>query len=313
MRSYDIIIVKFFVSTVDGNRPRVRPKHLSFEAMSSIVMKGYIMENIKELVKNRRSVRTYDGRVITAEDKAKLCAFMENIKNPYGINVQFKLMNADEHGLKCPVVVGTDLYIGGKIKRVPSAFEAFGYSFEMLVLYAQSLGIGTVWLGGTMNRPAYETAMEISEDEMMPCATPLGYTAKKMSLRESMMRKAIKADERLPFEALFFDGSFDVPLTEKTAGELACPLEMVRWAPSAVNKQPWRAVVKDNAVHFYLKRSSGFGGHDTLDMQKIDIGIALCHFELAAQELGMKPIFVEEDPGIPHNESTVYIASYRME
>ena len=88
---------------------------------------------------------------------------------------------------------------------------------------------------------------------------------------------------------------------------------MVRWAPSAVNKQPWRAVVKDNAVHFYLKRSSGFGGHDTLDMQKIDIGIALCHFELAAQELGMKPSFVEEDPGIPHDESTVYIASYRME
>ena len=104
----------------------MRPKHLSFEAMSNIIMKGYIMDNIKELIKNRRSVRPYDGRVITAEDKAKLCTFMENIKNPYGINVRFKFMNADEHGLKCPVVVGTDLYIGGKIKRVPSAFEAFG-------------------------------------------------------------------------------------------------------------------------------------------------------------------------------------------
>ena len=271
------------------------------------------MENIKELVKNRRSVRTYDGRVITADDKAKLCAFMENIKNPYGINVEFKFMNADEHGLKCPVVVGTDLYIGGKIKRVPSAFEAFGYSFEMLVLYAQSLGIGTVWLGGTMNRSAYEAAMELSEDEMMPCATPLGYTAKKMSLRESIMRKAIKADERLPFEALFYDGSFDVPLNEKTAGELAYPLEMVRWAPSAVNKQPWRAVVEGNAVHFYMKRSSGFGKHEELDMQRIDMGIAMCHFDLAAQELGMKPSFSQNDPGLPHDDGTVYIASYRME
>ncbi len=271
------------------------------------------MENIKDLVKNRRSVRTYDGREITAEDKAKLCAFMENIENPYGIGVGFTLMDAGEHGLKCPVVVGTDLYVGGKIKRVPSAFEAFGYSFEMLVLYAQSLGIGTVWLGGTMNRPAYEAAMGLAEDEMMPCAGALGYSAKKMSLRESMMRKAIKADERLPFEELFFDGSFDAPLTEEKAGELAHPLEMVRWAPSAVNKQPWRAALKGNAVHFYLKRSRGFGNHEALDMQRIDMGIALCHFDLAARELGMKSRFVQDDPGIPHDDGIVYIATYRME
>ena len=271
-----------------------------------------MIKNIKDLVKSRRSVRAYDGREITAEDKAKLCAFMENTPNPYGINVEFKLMDAGEHGLKCPVVVGTDLYVGGKIKRVPSAFEAFGYSFEMLVLYAKSLGIGTVWLGGTMNRPAYEAAMELSEDEMMPCASPLGYPAKKMSLRESMMRKAIKADERLPFEELFFDGSFDAPLTEEKAGELSYPLEMVRRAPSAVNKQPWRAVVAGNAVHFYLKRSSGFAAHEKLDMQRIDMGIALCHFDLAARELGMKPSFSVEDPGIPHDDGTVYIASYQV-
>ena len=271
------------------------------------------MENIKELIKNRRSVRTYDDRELTAEDVAKLCAFMENIENPYGIDVGFALMVAGDHGLKCPVTVGTDLYVGGKIKRVPSAFEAFGYSFEMLVLYAQSLGIGTVWLGGTMNRSAFEAAMALSEDEMMPCASPLGYPAKKMSLRESMMRKAIKADDRLPFEELFFDGSFDAPLTEEKAGELAYPLEMVRWAPSAVNKQPWRVAVEGNTVHFYLKRSSGFGNYEKLDMQRIDMGIALCHFDLAARELGMKPSFVQDDPRLPHDDDTVYIASYRME
>ncbi len=271
------------------------------------------MKNIKDLVKNRRSVRAYDGREITADDKAKLCEFMENTPNPYGINVGFKLMDAGEYGLKCPVVVGTDLYVGGKIKRTSAAFEAFGYSFEMLVLYAQSLGIGTVWLGGTMNRPAYEAAMELAEDEMMPCASPLGYPANKTSLCESMMRKAIKADERLPFEKLFFDSTFDTPLTEEKAGELAYPLEMVRWAPSAVNKQPWRIVVESNAVHFYLKRSRGFGNHEALDMQRIDMGIALCHFELAARELGMKLSFAQENPGLPHDDGTVYIASYRID
>ena len=80
------------------------------------------------------------------------------------------------------MVVGTDLYVGGKVQNIPNASVAFGYSFEMLVLKAQSMGIGTVWLGGTMNRPAFEQAMELGENEIMPCASPLGYPAKKMSV-----------------------------------------------------------------------------------------------------------------------------------
>lgn len=268
------------------------------------------MENIEGIIRGRRSVRTFEETALTEADKEKLCAFMETIENPYRIPVQFKLMSAKESGLTCPVVVGTDLYVGGKIQRGESV--AFGYSFEMLVLYAQSLGIGTVWLGGTMNRESFEKAMELSKDETMPCASALGYPAQKMALREKMMRKAVGADKRNPFETLFFEGSFETPLTEEKAGKLAFPLEMVRWAPSAVNKQPWRAVVMENAVHFYLERSRGFKYNETLDMQRIDMGIALCHFDLAAKEIGLQPIFTQEDPEIAHEANVEYIASYKI-
>ncbi|MBQ8016117.1 MAG: hypothetical protein IJ264_08050 [Clostridia bacterium] len=182
----------------------------------------------------------------------------------------------------------------------------------MLVLYAQSLGIGTVWLGGTMNRPAYEKVMELDADEMMPCASALGYPSEKMSLREGMMRKAIKADERLPFEELFFNGNFDTPLQKEKAGDLAEPLEMIRLSPSAVNKQPWRVVVSDNTVHFYLKRSKNFSGGSALDMQKVDMGIALCHFALTAKENSLNPIFVQEDPKLISSSELEYIASYKL-
>jgi len=170
------------------------------------------------------------------------------------------------------------------------------------------VGVGTVWLGGTMNRSAFEQAMELEEDEAMPCASPLGYTAEKMSVREVMMRKAVKADERLDFEELFFDGSFDKPLSREKAGELALPLEMVRLAPSAVNRQPWRVIVTEKAAHFYLKRSKGFGHGEKLDMQKIDMGIALCHFALTAKEAGLALSFSQADPGIATGAE--YIASY---
>lgn len=101
-----------------------------------------------------------------------------------------------------------------------------------------------------------------------------------------------------------------MPLTEEKAGRLAEALEMVRWAPSAVNKQPWRVVVKENAAHFYLKRNKGFISDAVGDMQKIDLGIALCHFALAAKEGGMNVDFQIDDPGIAAEADIEYMASY---
>ncbi|MBE6968773.1 MAG: nitroreductase [Ruminococcaceae bacterium] len=264
------------------------------------------MENICSLIRQRRSVRNFDGRSPTP---AALDALLSgSAENPYGISVSFQLLHAAEHGLSCPVVNGTELYLGGKLPAGPHANEAFGYSFETQILRAQSLGLGTVWLGGTMNRSAYEKAMELAPGEMMPCATPLGYPATKMSIKESLMRKAIKADERLPFESLFFRDDFDTPLSAAEAGELREALEMVRLAPSAVNRQPWRLLIRNGAVHFYLKRAKAFGGGD-LDMQRIDMGIALCHFDLSAKVAGLQPRFSLTNPNLPA-DGLEYIASY---
>ena len=102
------------------------------------------MEHIEQLVRNRRSVRTFDGREISPEDLEKLSSFAKRIENPYDIPVEFKPLDGRKQALKCPVVSGTNLYIGVKAPRISHMEEAIGYSFEMLVLYAQSLGIGTV-------------------------------------------------------------------------------------------------------------------------------------------------------------------------
>ena len=163
-----------------------------------------------------------------------------------------------------------------------------------------------------MDRAAFEQAMALEKDEMMPCMSPLGYPAKKMSVKEGMMRKGIKADSRRPFESIFFDGAFKVPLTPEKAGALAHPLEMVRWAPSAVNRQPWRVVVTDSAAHFYLRHTKGFVSEAVGDMQKIDMGIALCHFALATEEDGLNVRFAISDPGIDAGPNREYIASYLL-
>ena len=132
-----------------------------------------------ELVRHRRSVRTFDSNPLRPEDAEKILRFAESIETPYGIPVTWKLLNAKEYGLSSPVIAGTDTYIAGKVRRQPHAEEAFGFAFEKLVLYAESLGLGTTLIAGTMNRPAFEKAMQLSADEVMPCVSPLGYPAKK--------------------------------------------------------------------------------------------------------------------------------------
>lgn len=257
-----------------------------------------------ELIRHRRSVRTFDGQPLRPEDTEKLLRFAEKIETPYNIPVTWKLLNAKADGLSSPVIVGTDTYIAGKILRQPHAEEAFGYAFEKLVLYAESLGIGTTWIAGTMDRPAFEKAMALEQDEVMPCVSPLGYPAKKMSLRETMMRKGIKADVRLDFSELFFDRSFEKPLSENTPVQEA--LEMVRWAPSAVNRQPWRVVMDGRQAHFYEKKSKGYVDATGWDLQKVDIGIALYHFAYGLDENVQLSI---ADPGLTVPDGVEYVAT----
>lgn len=262
------------------------------------------------LMRSRRSVRTFDGEPLRAEDADKILSFAEKVENPYDLPITWKLLDAKKEDLSCPVIVGTDAYIAGKMARAPHAEEAFGYAFEKVVLFAESLGVGTTWIAGTMDRQAFERAVRLEAGEVMPCVSPLGYAAKKMSLRETMMRKGIHADSRLDFGALFFRDSFGTPLSSENAGEMKTILEAVRLAPSAVNKQPWRVVLSGNKAHFYLKHSRSRVSDGGWDIQKIDLGIALCHFELAAAQCGLQVSFEISDPGLAAAEDIEYIASW---
>ncbi|MBR0469493.1 MAG: nitroreductase family protein [Mogibacterium sp.] len=265
------------------------------------------MFDLSEVIMGRKSVRTYDGRDLTPEDKNRIKEFAGTISNPFDIDVEFRFLQADEHGLSSPVLSGEKIYVAGITGKTPYADVAFGYSFEKLVLYAWSLGIGTVWIGGTMNRKLFEKAAGLTEGKRMPCISPLGYPAAKRAVRESLMRKGVRADSRKPFEELFFDGDFTKPL--EADDETRRMLELVRWAPSAVNKQPWRIVRRDGKYHFYKKGDKGYVSEEVGDMQRIDLGIALCHFVMAVEESGRKASVVIEDPAIETQPGIEYIAS----
>ena len=271
------------------------------------------MSELLNIIRGRKSVRTFDGRKLPEADLNELKNFAADITNPFDVPVRFDFLDAGEHGLSSPVLTGEKLYVAGIVRKMPCADVAFGYAFERFVLHAQAMGIGTTWIGGTMKRELFEKAAALGEGERMPIISPLGYPAGKKSVRETLMRKGVGTDSRMPAQALFFDGAFGTPLGGQQAQELAELIEMVRWAPSAVNKQPWRIILKDGQAHFYEKQDKGYVSDATGDLQKIDVGIALCHFVMGLEEMGKKPQVHVSDPGITVPEHVEYIASVRFD
>ena len=97
--------------------------------------------NIIDCIKNRRSVRTFDEVPLSSEEASKLLAFASDADNPYGLKIDWRLLSTKESDLSTTVIVGADDFIAGKMKKAPHAEEAFGYSFERIVLFAESIGL----------------------------------------------------------------------------------------------------------------------------------------------------------------------------
>jgi len=182
--------------------------------------------------------------------------------------------------------------------------EDYGWAMEELVLLATDLGLGTCWLGGSFTRSSFAHAVGAGAGERVPAVAALGVVPDMDAARNGVIRRRVGGDQRLPWESLFFNENFGAPLTPDAAGPFSTPLEMVRLGPSASNKQPWRIVREGRSWHFFVRRTPGYSGGlagrllKLEDIQRVDIGIAMCHFELAARELGLHGAWVVRAPRI---------------
>jgi len=277
--------------------------------------------SINETVRQRYSVRTYNPKSIGNDMKANILSYASTIHNPLGPRPRYQFIetSASANGEKpgtYGIIKGASLYLAVTTRPENGAPEALGYDLEQLILYMTSLGLGTCWLGGTFNRSAFANAMDIRDGEIFSILSPVGYPASKKRVGESLFRRTLKADRRLPWEKLFFTENFSIPLSKETAGDYQFPLEMLRLAPSAVNKQPWRVLMTDHAFHFF-KQGTLNGESGAIDMQQIDVGIGICHFHLAAMEQGLAGHFEKVDPAVLTDSAMPagirYVISWIME
>lgn len=260
----------------------------------------------------RRTVRTFDASPLSPEAHELLETLASHDDNPYGIPVDLRLIDADTYGASSRVIRGTTWYVVGSLSRCAHAEEAFGYVVERLILAATSHGLGTAWLAGTIDRPAFERAVGVDENRIMPAVIAVGTPAARMSALERVMRSKLHADERAPWDALFFRGDLAHPMSspDELGPALAAALTCVRTAPSAQNLQPWRLVCSDRRIDLFEHRTLPL--RPIGDVQLVDMGIVMLHLEAGLTQQGMRGTWSFDGPrdgaGYP-DPSLTYVAT----
>lgn len=232
-------------------------------------------------IRTRRSVRTYTGQPLTDEHQQAIIDYLSDPSNmigPHRTDVRILLReNTRQAGGR----IGTYGFIKKApaflillSQNTPDALLDSGYVMEKMMLHLNKLGLGTCWLGGTFQRKQFDAVTE--DVDLIPAISPVGYPAKRPSLTERMIRTGAGADHRLPLDSLFYQDDFRHAITDEA---LRGRLHLVRLAPSASNKQPWRGVVKDSTLHLYLHRTPGYGDVLSYDIQWLDMGIAAAHYD----------------------------------
>jgi len=279
-----------------------------------------MMDKWFEVIQERSSVRSYAEKEIGSDLRKMIEKLAGEFSKagPFGHKVRFivlDLQNLDADELKSlgtyGVIKGAHLFILGAISDQSMALVDLGYNLEKIILNLTRRGLGTCWLGGTFRRAAFAQTINLAKHELLPAITPVGYPALEKSAAERVLRFGAGSNRRKPWSDLFFKGSALEPLDEKETGEYRDAFEAVRLGPSASNKQPWR-LVQDNEglIHLFLKENKLYNRMlGKIRIQLIDMGIALCHFELAAKDRGLPGNWSVQE-WKPQVKGLQYIASW---
>ncbi|MGG7058813.1 nitroreductase family protein [Clostridium tertium] len=255
-------------------------------------MSNLDVKSITDIIIERYSVRSYNGDFLSEEIIDDIEEYISNLDNPFNVNVRIRLIKKEKYDGVVSlgtygVINGAKYYLVAACENKDFALEALGYTFEKAILYCTSLGLATVWLGGTFSKGDFEKTINLRDNEILPVVSPIGYEGGKKSLIASFIKE--NRNNRRNFSDLFYNKDFDTPLN-KEKDEYSEALEMVRLAPSSLNSQPWRIVKSEESLHIYCNGKK--------KMNKIDIGIALSHIDLYMEEKDIKGEFKFIDPNL---------------
>jgi nitroreductase len=246
--------------------------------------------NITEIIKNRKSCRTFNHVALKPADKKDIESFI--IENSEGLAnevINFRIIEKNEADkqliLNYGMIQGHYSYILGTSKSSIDSRVNYGYLLEKVVLKATEMDISTCWIG--YFDISYFNEIFIEDGFEIPSIVIVGYSENRQPYLDKFVRFAVNASKRNSWDKLFLNYRLKTPLTPKYVEKYSDSLEMVRLAPSSGNTQPWRVFYDENANEFHFFKKSISKRYELRGLHDIDMGIALSHFELTSLQNGL--------------------------
>lgn len=210
----------------------------------------------KEAIKERHMVRQYTNKAIPANVVELLNQRIAENNEKYDLNLVLVTGNSDGIGSMAKLLLSKTVnnYIVLAGMDTPKLDEKLGYCGADLILYAQTLGLNTWWIGGMFNGKGALKNIS-SKDVRVNGVIAIGY-----GRTQGIPHKSKTASEISEYNGdapqWFIDG-----------------VDALLYAPTALNKQPYTVKGDGNKVSI-----SAGKGH----FSRIDLGIGKYHFEVGA-------------------------------
>lgn len=241
--------------------------------------------SLTEAIHLRTSVRAYTGRPLAPEHLTMLKGIARSVPRLTDTPVHFAFVEDRE---KVEYILRGILGNYGKVKDAPlltvgitgegpHPHASLGYAMEYLILEATRHNIGTCWNSSMFDRKYVAQEVALSPGEEVLAVSPIGYP--RPSGSNDFLKSLVGAKKRKYLKDIIFAeywASGPGTLFESRP-DLRRTAEAVRWAPSAVNRQPWRLILTGTSVVLTsVSKNSG-----------LDNGIAMAHWAIAAHEEGI--------------------------
>lgn len=220
--------------------------------------------DLLQAIKERHSVRKYIDRPIEAEIVAAIRQFIDECNRESGLHLQ---LVTEE-----PLAFSTGLFSYGKFTGVTNYIalvapkqgdyrEAIGYQGEKIVLFMQTLGLNTCWVGLTFKN--IKDAYVLNPGEELKFVIACGYGEDD----------GVQHPQKKPITHYYSD--------KRGTGEplpdwFMHGMEAALLAPTAVNQQKFLFTLLPNG------RVEAKAKFDFIGYSHYDLGIVKYHFEVAA-------------------------------
>jgi len=234
-----------------------------------------------DYISKRKSVRKYTDEPLDIRAVSEILEFAGKAEPLHKeIKTQIQVVSKDEVNVFLPV--RSPHYLMMTSEPSEGYLENAGFLLQQIDLFLSSKGYGSCYVG--MALPTKE-ARRMSELEYV-IVLAFGKPAEPLHRMDPSEFRRKPLPEISNLSELIEDiESFDA-MTDM--------MDSVRLAPSATNGQPWFMVPDTGKIDFYCAKPGLIKSIGYKKMNKIDMGIAICHCSLAASHAGISCKFIFE-------------------